>query len=144
MCAGSIPLLEALAVAGHGSRILLADGNYPYLTMINPTARLVHLNLAPGVLTVTDVLPLIQTAVNFESAIVMRPAEGVDASVQEEYRQYLGNDMPMEQVNRFDFYDIVRSPDVGLVIATGEERLYANLLLTIGLRSRAAADSRLR
>jgi L-fucose mutarotase len=41
----------------------------------------------------------------------------------------------MEQVDRFDFYDIVRSPDVGLVIATGEERLYANLLLTIGLRS---------
>lgn len=129
------PLLEALATAGHGSRILLADGNYPYLTMVNPTARLVHLNLAPGVLTVTDVLPVLQTAVNFESAVVMRPADGVDASVQEEYRRQLGDDVPVEQVDRFEFYDIVRTPDVGLVIATGEERLYANLLLTVGLRS---------
>ncbi|MER7243326.1 RbsD/FucU family protein [Kribbella sp. NPDC000426] len=129
------PLLEALATAGHGSRILLADGNYPYLTMVNPTARLVHLNLAPGVLTVTDVLPVLQTAVNFEGAVVMRPADGVDASVQEEYRRQLGDEVPMEQVDRFEFYDIVRTPDVGLVIATGEERLYANLLLTVGLRS---------
>ncbi|RZU16279.1 L-fucose mutarotase [Kribbella rubisoli] len=129
------PLLEALATAGHGSRILLADGNYPYLTMVNPAARLVHLNLAPGLLTVTDVLPLIQTAVNFESAAVMRPAEGVDASVQEEYRRQLGDDVPMELVDRFDFYDLVRSPEVGLVVATGEVRLYANLLLTIGLSS---------
>lgn len=129
------PLLEALATAGHGSRILLADGNYPYLTMVNPAARLVHLNLAPGLLTVTDVLPLIQTAVNFESAAVMRPAEGVDASVQEEYRRQLGDDVPVELVDRFDFYDLVRSPEVGLVVATGEVRLYANLLLTIGLSS---------
>jgi L-fucose mutarotase len=131
------PLLEALATAGHGSRLLLADGNYPYLTMINPAARLVHLNLAPGVLTVTDVLPQLQTAVNFENAVVMRPAEGVDASVHDEYRRHLGQDVPMEQVDRFDFYDLVRSPDVGLVIATGEERLYANLLLTVGLRSQS-------
>jgi L-fucose mutarotase len=128
------PLLEALATAGHGSRILLADGNYPYLTMVNPAVRLVHLNLAPGMLTVTDVLPLLQGAVNFELATVMRPAEGADASVQAEYRGLLGDDVPMEQVDRFAFYDIVRSPEVGLVVATGEERLYANLLLTVGLR----------
>jgi len=32
------------------------------------------------------------------------------------------------------FYDRVRSPDVGVVIATGDERLYGNLLLTVGLR----------
>ena len=72
---------------------------------------------------------------NFESAAVMRPAEGVDASVQEEYRRLLGSDVPMEQVDRFDFYDIVRSPDVGLVIATGERRVYANILLTVGVVS---------
>jgi L-fucose mutarotase len=28
----------------------------------------------------------------------------------------------------------VRSPDTGVVVATGDERLYGNLLLTIGLR----------
>jgi L-fucose mutarotase len=126
------PLIEALAISGHGSQILLADGNYPYLTMINPAARLVHLNLAPGTLTVTDVLPVLQGAVNFESAVVMEPPES--APVQDEYRRILGPDVPVDALERFAFYDLARSPEVGLVVATGEERLYANLLLTVGLR----------
>jgi L-fucose mutarotase len=46
----------------------------------------------------------------------------------------LGPDVPLERVERFAFYDRVRSPDTGVVVATGDERLYGNLLLTIGLR----------
>ena len=128
------PLLEALAIAGHGSRILLADGNYPYATMINPAAKLVHLNLEPGVLTVTDVLPVLQDAVNFEAATVMAAPADVDASIQDEYRRMLGPAVPVERVERFAFYDLVRSSDVGLVVATAEQRIYGNLLLTVGLR----------
>jgi L-fucose mutarotase len=128
------PLLEALAVAGHGSRILLADGNYPYATMVNPAARLVHLNLEPGVLTVTDVLPVLQDAVHFEAATVMAAPADVDASIQDEYRRMLGPTVPVERVERFAFYELVRSSDVGLVVATAEQRIYGNLLLTVGLR----------
>ena len=36
-------------------------------------------------------------------------------------------------MGRFEFYDAARDSDVALVIATGEQRVYANLLLTIGV-----------
>ncbi|MBE1588828.1 L-fucose mutarotase/ribose pyranase (RbsD/FucU family) [Nonomuraea angiospora] len=43
-------ILEALAGAGHGARVLLADGHYPASTATGERARTVHLNLAPGLL----------------------------------------------------------------------------------------------
>ena len=33
------PLLRALAAAGHGSQVLLADGNYPAATANRPAPR---------------------------------------------------------------------------------------------------------
>jgi L-fucose mutarotase len=39
----------------------------------------------------------------------------------------------LDRLERFAFYDAARSPDVGLVIATAEQRIYANVLLTLGV-----------
>jgi uncharacterized membrane protein YqgA involved in biofilm formation len=39
----------------------------------------------------------------------------------------------LERLGRFEFYDMARGPDLVLAIATGEQRIYANLLLTIGV-----------
>jgi len=39
----------------------------------------------------------------------------------------------LEPLERFTFYETASSDDVALVVATGEQRLYANLLLTIGV-----------
>ncbi|MCU1528527.1 MAG: RbsD or FucU transport [Frondihabitans sp.] len=128
------PLLSALGTAGHGSKILLADGNYPYLTVKNPCAQVVHLNLRPGVLTVNEVLSTLLGAVNFESATLMGPDDDTVVEAHRDYRELLGDDVPFELVDRFTFYDIARSDDVGLIVATADERLYANVLLTIGLR----------
>jgi L-fucose mutarotase len=127
-------LLEALASSGHGSGILIADGNYPYLTATAPGARVIHLNLRPGLLDVTTVLEAVLTTVNIEAATLMQTPPDVHAPAQEEYARMLGPDVPIERVERFAFYDRVRSPDTGVVVATGDERLYGNLLLTIGLR----------
>ena len=128
------PLLEALASSGHGSGVLIADGNYPYLTATGPGVRLIHLNLRPGLLDVTAVLDAVLTVVNIESAAMMKTPPGIHAPAQDEYARRLGADVPVEKVDRFAFYEKVRSPDVGVIIATGDERLYGNLLLTIGLR----------
>ena len=38
-------ILRALGRAGHGSQILIADGNYPAGTTLGPNAELVSLNL---------------------------------------------------------------------------------------------------
>ena len=46
---------EILARAGHHAKVLIADGNYPASTTLGPNARLVSLNLAPGLVTVSQV-----------------------------------------------------------------------------------------
>src|SRR6185295_1145162 len=54
---------EVIARAGHHSKILIADGNYPASTKRGPNAELVCLNLAPGVVTVSQVLQALLSAV---------------------------------------------------------------------------------
>jgi L-fucose mutarotase len=59
-------ILFALGGAGHGSQILITDGNYPHVTKSNPDAERVYLNLAPGVLNAVQVLKVIAGAVPIE------------------------------------------------------------------------------
>src|SRR5260370_42621578 len=66
-------ILEALGRAGHSSKILIADGNYPFATQLGPGARLVSLNLSPGLVNATQVLEALVSAVPIEEATVMEP-----------------------------------------------------------------------
>ena len=125
-------ILAALGEAGHGATILIADGNYPLATRSNPAAYRVFLNLEPGKLTVTDVLSVIADAVPVEAAHVMGPDDGSEPSIYEDFRRMLP-DNELERLGRFEFYDMARSADCALAIATGEQRIYANILLTIGV-----------
>jgi len=60
-----------LGRAGHHSKILIADGNYPASSKKGPQASLVCLNLSPGVVTVTQVLEAILSAVPVAQEQVM-------------------------------------------------------------------------
>ena len=126
-------ILSSIAGAGHGSRILIADGNYPHSTKIGPNADLVYLNLSPGKVLVTEVLEAILDLTPIETASVMQPADGRDAPIFAEFQALLGDGVPLEHLERFDFYDAASGPDVCLSVASGDQRLYANLLLTIGV-----------
>lgn len=123
-------ILEALGSAGHGAKVLIADGNFPFSTRGKPDAKHVYLNLAPGMLTVTDILKVLVTAIPIEAAEVMQPPTG-EPPIFAEFRQILG--MELKPLGRFEFYDAASDKDVALVIASGEQRIYANLLLTIGV-----------
>jgi L-fucose mutarotase len=125
-------ILAALGSAGHGSQVLIADGNYPFETRSNPAARRVFLNLAPGLLTATDVLSVLVDAIPIEAAHVMVPDAGEEPPIFGEFRALLGG-LELYILRRFEFYDAARAPDLALVIATGERRIYANILLTIGV-----------
>ena len=126
-------ILKALGGAGHGSKVLIADGNYPFGTGGNPAAARVYLNLAPGLVTVTDVLRVLVAAIPIESAAVMQPASGAEPPIFGEFRDILPSNIALEPLGRFEFYDASRQFDTALVIATGEQRIYANILLTIGV-----------
>ncbi len=125
-------ILAALGRAGHGARVLIADGNYPLVTQSNPAASRVYLNLAPGRLGVIEVLEVLAEAIPIEAAHVMGPDDGSEPSMYADFRRLLP-DTELERLGRHEFYAIARAPDTALAIATGEQRLYANVLLTIGV-----------
>jgi len=126
-------ILGALASAGHGSQVLIADGNYPFSTGANPAARRVFLNLTRGFAPVDEVLAVLVAAIPIEAAHVMMPDEGPEPPIFQSFRGVLPEGVALQPLGRFAFYDAARGPDVALVIATGEQRVYANILLTIGV-----------
>jgi len=126
-------ILHALGTAGHGARVLIADGNYPVVTRSNPRGARVYLNLAPGLVTVTDVLKVLVNAIPLEAAHVMGPDSGTVPSIFRDFTRILPKKIKLERLGRFEFYDTAGASDVPLAIATGEQRIYANILLTIGV-----------
>ncbi|HEX2909119.1 MAG TPA: RbsD/FucU family protein [Phototrophicaceae bacterium] len=125
-------ILHTLGQSGHGSKVLIADGNYPFKTGSNPAAEHVFLNLRPGLISVTDILETLVTAIPVEAAYVMQPADGSEPPIFAEFRRILP-ELQLQKLERFTFYDTSRERDVALVIASGDQRLYANILLTIGV-----------
>ncbi|MBD3392594.1 MAG: RbsD or FucU transport [Chitinivibrionales bacterium] len=126
-------ILHALASAGHGARVLIADGNFPFSTAAPAAAQKVFLNLMPGMVRVTDVLSAVVETVPIESATVMVPPSAEAQDIHEEFARLLPQGTPIEAKKRFDFYDQVGDAATTLVIATGEQRRFANLLVTIGV-----------
>jgi L-fucose mutarotase len=135
---------EVLARAGHHARILIADGNYPASTKKGPQAEVVSLNLSPGVVTVAQALRALLSAVPVDQVNTMGiPADDPYAQKGEppvwaEYRRILtdaGFKLKLAAIPKWDFYESVSSPDHVLTIQTGDQSLWANVLLTIGCRT---------
>ena len=122
---------EALAYCGHGDQILIADGNYPVHANC-PNAQQVFLGLRAGIPTVTEVLETLLTEINVEAAKVMIPEDGSKPEIFTNFEQLLPG-MELKNLGRFEFYEAAAHPKVRLVISTGEQRVYANILLTVGV-----------
>ncbi|MBX3747126.1 MAG: RbsD/FucU family protein [Verrucomicrobiae bacterium] len=133
-----------LGRAGHHAKVLIADGNYPASTMKGPHAGVVSLNLAPGIVSVPQVLRAVLSAIPVDEVNTMGiPADDPYAQQGEppvwtEYRRVLaeaGLTLPLRSIPKWDFYEAVRSPDHVLTIQTAEQSLWANVLLTLGCRT---------
>ena len=134
---------EVLGRAGHGSKVLVADGNYPASSMLGPRAELVSLNLSPGIPTCSQVLTALVTAVPIEAAdLMMYQTTGPYAlteepPVWEEYRQVVRDSnlkIDFGTIERFAFYEAAGQPDQVLTIQTADQQKFANILLTIGVQ----------
>ena len=134
---------EVIGRAGHHSKILIADGNYPAGSKKGPNAELVSLNLMPGVVNCTQVLKAVLSAVPVEAIQVMQSeaegpyALGGDPPVWAEYRaeiEAVGLAVELEPIEKWAFYEAVATPDHVLTIQTGDQQRYANVLLSIGVR----------
>lgn len=126
-------ILKVLATSGHFSQILIADGNYPFTSRSGPRASIVYLNLMPGIPKTTDVLEALLDFIPIQAASVMQIPNGEKAAIHAEYARMLPQGLEIKELERYAFYDAACSPMTSLVIATGETRRFANLLLTIGV-----------
>jgi len=135
---------KVLARAGHHARILIADGNYPASTKQGPHAEVVSLNLSPGVVTVAQALRALLSAVPVDQVNTMGIpvddpyAQKGEPPVWEEYRRIVaeaGVKLELAPIPKWDFYEAVNSLDHVLTIQTGDQALWANVLLTMGCRT---------
>jgi L-fucose mutarotase len=134
---------EVLGRAGHHARILIADGNYPASTKKGPNAELVCLNLMPGVVTCSQVLQAILSAVPVDIINTMMYTQDdpyaldSDPPVWDEYRALIravGLKLNLEPIPKWDFYKAVETPDHILTVQTADQQRFANVLLALGVR----------
>ena len=124
-------IMTALSLCGHGSKVLIADGNYP-LAEKSGNAQKVYLGLCPGTPTVTQVLEAIHSVCEIEKAEVMKTPDGSEPEIYPEFKKELP-DLDLTVLGQYEFYDACMAENVvQLAISTGEKRTYANILLTIG------------
>src|SRR5204863_9804336 len=133
-----------LGRAGHHSKILIADGNYPASAKRGPRAELVCLQLTPGVPTVAQVLRALVSALPVDALHTMGiPPDDPYAKFGEppawaDFRtiaKEAGISAPLTPISKWDFYKAVESPDHVLTIQTADQALWANVLLTMGCRT---------
>jgi L-fucose mutarotase len=134
---------EILGRAGHHAKILIADGNYPASSAMGPKAELVSMNLMPGVITCTQALEAILSAIPIEAANTMGYERNgpyaltEDPPVWAEYRRTIreaGLKVELQPIEKWEFYKAVATNDHVLTIQTADQQRFANLLLTVGVR----------
>ena len=134
---------EIIGRAGHHSKILIADGNYPSSSKKGPNAEIVCLNLMPVVLNCAQVLEAILSAVPIDEINTMMYTQDdpyaldADPPVWDDYRKVIadaGLDLELKPIDKWDFYDAVATPDHVLTVQTADRQRYANILLSIGVR----------
>jgi L-fucose mutarotase len=129
----SPPLLQVLAEMGHGDELAIVDANFPAATMAK---RLVHMPGLPAPHVLEAVLTLLPLDDFVESpAAIMQPADATRPPVVAEFQTLLdraaSGPVRIEAVERFAFYQ--RATAAFAVVATGEARLYGNILLRKGV-----------
>lgn len=125
-------LLAILSDMGHGDEIVITDANFPADAVAQRLVRLPGISATETLDAVLSVLPL-DDFVDFPAAAMDAPGER--PAIYPEFEALLekaeGKALPLEAIDRFAFYD--RSKEAYAVIATGERRLYANIILKKGV-----------
>ncbi|MEY4566649.1 MAG: L-fucose mutarotase [Planctomycetota bacterium] len=132
-----------IGAAGHHSKILIADGNYPASSKKGPNAKLVSMNLMPGLITCSQALRAVLSAVPIENIETMMYetsgpyALSEDPPVWDEYRGILKemkSPLELKPIEKWEFYKAVATEDHVLTIQTADQQRFANILLSIGVR----------
>jgi L-fucose mutarotase len=128
-------LLQVLRSMGHGDEIVVVDANFPADSMAQ---RLVRLDGLP-VTAVTDAILSVMPLDDFVPEAAWRMEVVGDPTAEQpifaEFRELLarheGNGFKIAALERFAFYE--RAQEAYAIVATGETRLYGNIILKKGV-----------
>lgn len=125
-------LLKYLCEMGHGDEIVIADGNFP---SANYGKRVVRADGIGGVEMLKAVLSLIPLDTYAElNFMLMKTVKGDPKPyIWEDYFEIAKSDENLREgyLERFSFYD--RAKQAYAIIATGEEAIYANIIIKKGV-----------
>jgi L-fucose mutarotase len=128
-------LLHALRAMGHGDEIAVVDANFPATTMARRLIRLDGVDAVRTVEAILSVLPLDDFVEHPASRMqVVGDAAAVPPvcrEFQKQVERWAGKRTPLATIERHAFYQRVRA--CYAVVATGENRLYGNLIITKGV-----------
>jgi L-fucose mutarotase len=118
-------LLAILMAMGHGDQLVLADGNFPATSLARRLVRADGHRFFP-----------LDTYVRQSAALMaVVPGDEARTDIWEEYTRILKHWEPsfdgFEMLERFTFYDRARSAYA--IVATSEQAIYANIIITKGL-----------
>ena len=127
-------LLHALRAMGHGDEIVIADANFPATTNAKRLIRLDGVSAPAAVAAIVSVLPLddFEPDAAFRMAIT-GDAKAIPPVVTEFQRslEHVGYTRSIAPLERFAFYE--RAATAFAIVATGETRLWGNLILKKGV-----------
>ena len=125
-------LLKILCEMGHSDEIVIADGNFPSMTMGQRVVRMDGHEVPEILSAILELFPLDTYA---KPVHIMEKVAGdsVETPIWEVYKKIVAEhtDEEIENIERFKFYE--RAKTAYCVIATGESALYANIILKKGV-----------
>ncbi len=127
-------LVKTLMEMGHGDEIVIADANFPSCTISNNVVRADGLSGTELLEAILQLFPLDTYVENQVFLMEVVPGDHYKPEIWDKYKAILKNSGEQHNIRfieRFAFYD--RAKESFAVIATGEEALYANIILKKGV-----------
>ncbi len=129
-------LIKTLCEMGHGDEIVIADGNFP---SANLGKRIIRADGISGTKILDAVMSLIPLDTYSEFNMILMKLtpsdEGkINPTIWAEYEKIANEhdkNVKIGSIDRFEFYE--RAKNAYAVIATGEEAVYANIILKKGV-----------
>ncbi|KAI6648452.1 hypothetical protein LOD99_8084 [Oopsacas minuta] len=133
-------LIYVLARMGHGDTIVFGDANFPSTSVSKAGPEIVRADGMdiPTLLKATlKLFPLdtyVAAPVGLMQIVPGDIEKGLKTPVWDDYRKIVkeaeGVEVNFEKIERFDFYK--RAKNAFAIVATGEQALYGNIILTKG------------
>jgi L-fucose mutarotase len=128
-------LLKVMMEMGHGDELVIGDGNFPAASMARRLLRADGHGVPELLEAIMKFFPLDGFVDRPVALMQVVPGDPTKPSIWEKYRSILKTaDDKFEEfefVERFAFYE--RAKQAYAILATGEEALYANIILKKGV-----------